>query len=503
MNTQAGAELTTLRVAITTEGFDNYISLISKEGFKAIGSEYMDTYSRNAPPIVAYNFGPQPSNSLVSDIGGKTLDFLIPPAHAAFWDSWSDAWEAVKEAASWVIPYEDFKKLGQQLYYLATGDKRFDAKELTFAALGVATIIPIMKPLKPLLKPVQGFITRYGNKPIIRHLGGVLGRATSEALKGRTDKLLSLLPYLMIIAELAMDPEGLDTILMLVDSVKSADDVWTWIEYLNLPTDGWIGDTPPPVEATAYVEDTIYKSPLDFFIPAAYASTFKGNRLPTAKLKKLSEALKPLKHIIDNNDFKDLLPAVRAVIRGMKDTDLTTLRKLVHDPRTLTTAIAVGGTAIRKMMKDLNSNMRISPLAMMAIITYIETRRGNCEGLVGCEPFVTSVNKRINTLYGLAFLNALSADKDFIGRRENGAIFYLAMLALKHLNYEITNDEKQKVVSIEESRPVFLYQKQGLTNAPMFPVNNPLKRRVDYRLLIYCWTQTRGSRQFTQGRSGS
>ncbi|MEJ2612868.1 MAG: hypothetical protein P8179_23110, partial [Candidatus Thiodiazotropha sp.] len=448
MNAQPGAALTTLRVAITTEGFDNYISLISKEGFKAIGREYMDTYNRNAPPIAYNNLGAPSASNLAANLGGQALDFFIPPAHAAFWNDWGDAWEAVKEAASWLIPYEDFVNLGKQLYYLATGDDRFNARELTFAALGVATVSPMMKPLRPLLNPVKRFITRYGNKPIIRHLGGVLGRATSEAVKGRTEKLLSLLPYLMIVAELAMDPEGLDTILMLVDSVKSADDVWTWIEYLTLPTDGWAGEAPPPVGATAYVEDTIQRSPLDFFIPVAYASTFKGKRLPIYKLKKLRKALEPLEHIIDSSEFEDLMPAVRAVVDAMKKTDMAKIRVLLHDPRTLTAAIATGGTAMRKLLRDMNSNLRISPLAMMAIITYIETRRGNCKGLVGCRPFVSKVNDKIPTLYGLAFLNALSADKDFIGRRENGAIFHLAMLALKHLTYELNEDEKQKVVSI-------------------------------------------------------
>ena len=63
-----------------------------------------------------------------------------------------------------------------------------------------------------------------------------------------------------------------------------------------------------------------------------------------------------------------------------------------------------------------------------------------------------------------------------MGRRENGAMFHLAMLAAKHLAYEVSpGDQSLKVVDIESEIEMFLYQKSGVR----YKRAEILRRRVD------------------------
>lgn len=92
---------------------------------------------------------------------------MVPTAHA--W-SWDGVWDGIKESVSYLIPYEDFIIIGEQLVYLMNKDwENFDATKLAFASLGASTIIPIAKPLKPLLEPLKKVVD--GMKRFQRRIG--------------------------------------------------------------------------------------------------------------------------------------------------------------------------------------------------------------------------------------------------------------------------------------------------------------------------------------------
>jgi hypothetical protein len=126
----SGSTLKQLRVAIVAGNQRNYVSLLTTTGYQEIAQTYIGAVSPESPYIAQYCPNP--------------LSVLVPTAYA--W-SWDGVWDAVKEGVSYIIPYEDFIIIGEQLMYLAAGDwENFKPTELAFAAMGAATILPVAKP---------------------------------------------------------------------------------------------------------------------------------------------------------------------------------------------------------------------------------------------------------------------------------------------------------------------------------------------------------------------
>jgi hypothetical protein len=70
------------------------------------------------------------------------------------------------------------------------------------------------------------------------------------------------------------DEEARKGLMVMVNSVASADDLLAWMDYLSLPADGWEGDGEvPDVELSASVNQPVLNSfsPLSFIVPKAYA----------------------------------------------------------------------------------------------------------------------------------------------------------------------------------------------------------------------------------------
>ncbi|MEJ2066221.1 MAG: Ig-like domain-containing protein, partial [Reinekea sp.] len=120
--------LESIRVAVITgSGERNYVSLLSKLGYRSVAMQYLNTISPESPVALQAMDNP--------------FDGWIDTAQAWSWDS---VWEKAKSAISFVIPYEDFISIGQQLVYLMDKDwENFDPVTLAFASLGAATVIPI------------------------------------------------------------------------------------------------------------------------------------------------------------------------------------------------------------------------------------------------------------------------------------------------------------------------------------------------------------------------
>lgn len=148
-----------MRVAIISGGQRNYASLLTKRGYREVAQQYLQTISPMSP--YAYMQVPNP------------LARVIPTAHAWTWDG---VWAGVKDGVGYLIPYEDFITIGQQLVYLMDQDwANFDASKLAFASLGAATIIPVAKPLKPLLGPLKKVVDGMKRFPASKHFAGIKG----------------------------------------------------------------------------------------------------------------------------------------------------------------------------------------------------------------------------------------------------------------------------------------------------------------------------------------
>jgi len=237
---QTGSELGLLRVAIRTGTERKYISLLSAAQYTEIAGYYVTHLHPNPPVLAALNTGTNIAGSYLN----PALDFFISLAHAAFF-SLSDVGAWVQTGVSFLIPFEDIQLVFKQLQLLASSDPAFDPVELSLAALGTATIIPLAKPIIPVLKPLQKMIrfSNNANPKFVKSFAGVAGKAIKKAWDDKSFQiLLDMLPFLVIAGELMADEESRQALLVIIESIQSDDDLWAWIEYLRLPADGWDGD---------------------------------------------------------------------------------------------------------------------------------------------------------------------------------------------------------------------------------------------------------------------
>ena len=236
-----------LRVAITDGTQRQYVNLLSSQKYTELGGFFIDYIDRNAPALnLAYINDPTLRTAYTEAI----LNALISPAHASiFSDIGSSLWSAI----NWVIPLEDFYILGQQLVFLATNNPSFDPIELSLAAVGAISIIPTpaTKPLKAVVNPLRRLlrIVNTANPKFIKAFGSVIGRTAQKAFKKRSiDDLINIAPFLIIGGEMVADEESREALLIMIKSIQSDDDLFAWIDYLALPTDGWEGKDVPSVE---------------------------------------------------------------------------------------------------------------------------------------------------------------------------------------------------------------------------------------------------------------
>ena len=167
---QTGSELGLLRVAIRTGTERKYISLLSAAQYTEIAGYYVTHLHPNPPVLAALNTG--------TNIAGS----YINPAHAAFF-SLNDVGAWVQTGVSFLIPFEDIQLVFKQLQLLASSDPAFDPVELSLAALGTATIIPLAKPIIPILKPLQKMIrfSNNTNPKFVKSFANVTGKTIKKA----------------------------------------------------------------------------------------------------------------------------------------------------------------------------------------------------------------------------------------------------------------------------------------------------------------------------------
>jgi hypothetical protein len=457
-----------------------YISIISKAAYAEIGGNLVDngTLFDEAPPV-QFAYTPYQPGMIGS---------LVPVAHAGIGDFLDKAWGVAKGAVGWVIPYQDFIMLAKQLYYLATQDwENFNAVDLAFSALGVITVIPVAKPLKLVLKPLKAFLKLYSKPPtkkVIRAVAGAIGKAAKLAASGKTQKLLNILPYLLIVGEMMIDAEAREGIGIMVKSISSSEDVWAWIDYMSLPAEGWEGDEIPQVELSALQRPAQYMvanaNIHEWLAPRAHAAKFP--RISGAKigrsLKKVVDALGPAL----DNDPTQLTQALRAGAKYLKHIDTKAMRKYVQDPKFLASMIRIKTKQSSKHLKNFlngKTDGRIDPKLMIAIIAYLEERILASDGKRLEDQ--NGLHVQINKLIGKAFYDIASDGRineedpslESLLGSGHGAMFHLSQVAFYQFLYQFADGPKIK--GIEMPRQVGFYNKVPFQNE-----GKPEKRFLRY-----------------------
>jgi hypothetical protein len=131
-----GKSISIARVAVSAGVSRHYATLLSSEQYLELGSYYVDNIRDDKPDYVD-NFDLAFSSGSTTDVYATpavlaALPWLVPNAHAfSFGDVGSWLWSGL----NWVIPIEDIYFLGEQLFFLATSNPKFDAVELALAAI--------------------------------------------------------------------------------------------------------------------------------------------------------------------------------------------------------------------------------------------------------------------------------------------------------------------------------------------------------------------------------
>ena len=424
--TVTNSQLKSMRVALITDTQRNYASLLTKVGYENVALKYLFTVSPQKPIAAILN----------------PLSFVVPSAHA--W-SWDGVWDGVKTTVGVLIPYEDFIIIGEQLVYLYNQDwENFDPTALAFASIGAATIIPIAKPLKPLLAPLKKVVDGMKKFPGARHFAGAIGTATKAGLSGKTDKLANLLPFLLIAIELYKDPEVFE---FLMSAIESEDDLWVWVEYIAevVKVEGGLDSLAAYNGDYFDQEEQFAVNSLSFLVASAYAKSNKdvGDKLIT-RIKAVTKS-------IDVKDAKGFSKALRSVL---KDPQLKAIA--ASGTSALRVFAAVGGNKLIKFSRE-SKNWRVNRwLVLISMIYLVE------------EADATRLNLSDDSQFESLVSNLFSKNKS----NYNGAVFQIVQTAYFHARHQAAPTKMPKVVGIDVVRAAN-YLKNGEVSGKAY------KRQVD------------------------
>lgn len=410
----ANSELKSIRVALVSGSERNYASLITKRGYQTVAAQYLNSISPESP--LAYLTIPNPLNS------------LVPTAHA--W-SWDGVWDGVKSTVGFLIPYEDFIIIGEQLVYLVNEDwKNFDSSKLAFASLGAATIIPIAKPLKPLLGPIKKMLDGMKRFPASKHFAGATGTAVKSALSGKMDKLTNLLPFILIAIELYEEPEVFEFIM---NAIENEDDLWVWVDYIAevVKVEGGLDELASYNGNFDKPNVQFAVNPLSFAVDSAYAKSTKGIT------DKLIPRIKELSKSFDLKDAKGVTKAVRVVM-----TDPKMIAIAAKGKSALKLFATVGGAKLVKFLNE-SKNWRVNRwLVLFSMVYLIEEYDGGDGNLdLTGESQLTSL---INNLFSKNPSNS------------NGAVFQIVQTAYYHARHQASGGTMPKVIGIDSIRAAYV-----------------------------------------------
>ncbi|WP_159084083.1 LamG-like jellyroll fold domain-containing protein [Saccharobesus litoralis] len=444
-----GQSMQHLRVGINYHGQKTYVGVVDKTLFTQIASYQYERYKPEGYALVYER---------KKYVGVP----FIPTAHAfSFSDVWEGATSAVKGAVSFLIPFESLQEFYKQANYLIKDDSRFDSFEMAMAGIEIFTIIPVAKPLKALTFAMKKIFRPLKGKPFMGALGGVVGKLGEDVINGKFDRVIDMLPMLIIVGEMALNSEARESLLILVDSISSADDIFIWADYLKesindddpLALDNNLAMAPPSLLSTA------------LFGSVAYAK----NRAKKDENDKLENAAKASRKLVKTlSKFKNLpnkqklVEGVESAVKAMKGATTKEFKSFLKSEKALSAAMGIGSAAFVRLLKN-SGNLRMSPATIVGLLAYIESRREPdiCTSTNGCIPFDSEVRRKIlSNLYFNAFTRAIFTDQ--YGEPSNsGALFQLMMVSINHLSYEL-GDSANKVVDIESTFKLNLYGQNKL-----------------------------------------
>ncbi|WP_133126626.1 Ig-like domain-containing protein [Shewanella sp. 10N.286.52.B9] len=458
---QLGESANMLRIGLQTNDTQTYVGVIAKTFYGQLASMYTDGLKPEGYPPLASNTQQYRRYTPVPFIGVANAGFLD-------WIN-ENAFDAMKAAVGFLIPYEEGIGLVKQIYYLVTDDDDFDVMELTLNAIAVISVFPPAKALLPLskglrffLKPLKGSIGKF-----VKATGGVMYKIINEATDKRYDTLMNLLPFLIIAGEMVADSEAREGLFLMIKSVASTDDLLSWMDYLSLPADGWEGDEIPPVigengdtETAMLNSGEAYPWAGMPFVGAAYAAK-KRFKVDGAKLGKVFKEL--AEEANGNLDLKSMIIFIKNVRKGLKKTSAEDLRKLIFDKR----LIAAGSTLAARSGQNLlnflkgNTSSRISPSIMVAVVWYLE--KSMADGTL--ENVDEVLHSRIRGRYGNAFTSIFTKGNGVkptrLTNQAHGGMHQLATIAKLHLAQQQGLTD-QKLKAVEGERKVTFYEEDGL-----------------------------------------
>ncbi|WP_105172066.1 hypothetical protein [Pseudoalteromonas sp. T1lg24] len=439
---QDGQTAKSQRIGINIDGYQYFVSVIDKEYFRQMALLYVDINKPDGYPPYDPNYQAYTPFPLISVAHAGLFDFDITDY----------VFEAIKLAIGLALPIDEGKGLAMQIYYAATGSDNFDPLELTLNAIGVLTVIPIAKPLLPVVKVLNKVLVplNKSNPKFIKSIGGVMGKVADELMDNKYDTLWTLMPFLLIAGEMALDEEAREGLTILVKSIASSDDLLAWMEYLSLPADGWEGNgEPPPVDLTAsYSQEHArpYFSPSNGVMGVAYAGkNFTARRIAGLILGKSLYKLAQMKQLKNNPQV--LSSVVGDIAEQAAKQSTSSFRKLLFKAGALKVGVALARKAsngLKSMIRG-DDKARIDPKLLMASIIYLEYQMDN--DLI----FANGTEEDKNSLIELRELYARMFLPGGNGKKY-GARFHLVQIAYRHLLSKTGSFPKVK--AIESTRPI-------------------------------------------------
>ncbi|WP_430460350.1 hypothetical protein ACQUQU_14145 [Thalassolituus sp. LLYu03] len=445
----AGQTLGLTYVHLVHNGQRTHIPVISEEGFKQIGASAANI-ALIGPPLVLSDVT---DYSDYDPWGASSLPFssLMPQAHASSW---------LMEGLDLFIPVSSVLNVVEQIGKIGT--EEFDPVVLVVAVLDVAISFsgPLAPALKAAFKPLAKLLTNPATKKLVGIMGPFLGKVAERVVDSKSiDPLLSLLPFLMIVGEIAADEEAREAIPIIFDAISSSEDLQVWFDYFNLPEDGWEGDVQPSLELELASLDSS-ALPLGVVVPQAYAANGRkrlSGKQASEKIRRTLAALK--KGEITSKE------AAAHITRAMDD--IIYAAKNIPDARAIATAtqtLIAGGALlatkggvrrVRDLLKGNNGpeKMRTPILLQLAAIAYMESKIGCAEA--GCIGSDTQLARGFRSLYLKSFATIATGEYK-TQNTVNGSQYHLVMAALLHAWGEAGKSPYGKLVSIEQQANIYL-----------------------------------------------
>jgi len=492
-----GSRLSMQTVAAATPSDSQPISLISTTVFEALAQATVSAGLIEGIP--EYN------QAYINDVSTDELDSisfintgnqisLFANAYA-----YELSWRQVFSVVSMLIGLDSLQVIWQQVGNLLMG-REVDLVSLSIAILDVLSLFPPAAPLKAVTIPAKLAIKllRVGNTNAVKYLGGVLKKMFQKA-KGRDFSLVFQgIAFMIVIADMASDPEGREAIKTLASMINSTDDFIDVLDFFSLADD----------EINAGETASINSKKFGLF-PEAYAGVATGTGV---RVGRVIVQVAPLIARAGTSAPKGMGTYARNVSRLQRDAANKSLtaavRKRAAEQAARYTKVAfnkntfggimgtvkrAGAQKVRDIANCRFDGQRTSPLLLIGIIGYLESQlfiadtEDSAEGDSGNLFASLSEEERtkqiielqkviVSTIPGFCSTGRKrSSNRKSEGRlisQAHGKAFQLMQLAILHA-------AGREVIGLEVERDLFLFTNAQALDDQLFGQALAYGRDVD------------------------